>query len=316
MTTTPPELDRIADKVLNYRPTLKVIAGSEDKPLMINGIELPCYVLEDGTRVLSQRGVFAGLGTSRGGRENGGAKLPRFASTKALKPFIDGDLLMALKSPIRFQHPKGGRTAYGYSAEHFSALCRAIRAAHRAGALQPRQEPMAERCEILLDGFSTVGIVALVDETTGYERVKEERALAKILEAFIVKELQPWTKTFPYSFYEEIYRLKGWDGPHGVKRPPIIGRYTNDFVYERIAPGVLDELRSKNPILPSGGRQTKHHQWFTPDLGHPKLKEHLAAVTALMKAAPNWPSFMRSLNRVFPKVNTQMLMHMEDEDRL
>jgi len=81
-----------------------------------------------------------------------------------------------------------------------------------------------------------------------------------------------------------------------VKRPSIVGKYTNDFVYDCIAPGVLDERRRNNPAQLTGWRKNRHHQWFTPELGHPKLKEHLA-VTALMRAAPNWESFKRSINR-------------------
>lgn len=115
--------------------------------------------------------------------------------------------------------------------------------------------------------------------------------------------MQPWTKTFPYEFYQQIFRLKGWPGPEGVRGPRVSGHYTNDLVYERLAPGVLSELRRLNPKMPHGSRKNKHHQWFTPGLGHPKLKEHLAAVIMLMKAAPNWHHFKWSLDRGAPKLN-------------
>ena len=91
----------------------------------------------------------------------------------------------------------------------------------------------------------------LVDEATGYQRIRTERALVTILEKFIAKELQPWTRTFPYEFYDQIFRLRGSPGPDGVKRPSIIGHYTNDFVYVRLAPGVLEELKRVTPRLPS-----------------------------------------------------------------
>ena len=98
-----------------------------------------------------------------------------------------------------------------------------------------------------------------------------------------------------------------------MKRPQIIGRYTNDIVYARIAPGVLEELSYKNPTLPAGYRKDKHHQWFTSDLGHPRLKEHLAAVTALMRAAANWGQFQRSLKRAFKVQNDQFEMNLGDD---
>lgn len=101
----------------------KTLAGSVDRPLEIGTVQIDCYVLEDETRVLSQRGMFKGLGVTRGGPRtdkepsNTGAEIPRFASQNWLKPFIDGDLEVALKSPIFFQPPTG-HMGYGLSLIH------------------------------------------------------------------------------------------------------------------------------------------------------------------------------------------------------
>ena len=296
--------------------TLKVIAGTPDRPLVIGNIEIDCYVLEDEIRVLSQRGVFKSVSATRGGpysdseAKRDGAEMPRFANQKWLKPFVSNELSTALKSPILFKSPSGA-TAYGYPATLLVDICGAVVEADQAGATTDRQSSIVGRAMTLLRGLATVGIIALVDEATGYQQLREERALATILEKFMAKELQAWTKTFPYEFYKQIFRLKGWPGPDGAKRPSVIGHYTNDFVYDRIAPGVLEELKTRNPKLPSGRRKTTHHQWFTPEFGHPKLKEHLAAVTALMRAAPNWDRFKSSLNRALPKIGTTLLLHDE-----
>ncbi len=208
--------------------------------------------------------------------------------------------------------PPSGRTAYGQPAPILVDACGFVLDARDAGILSPSHH-VAEQADILIRGFATVGIIALVDEATGYQEIRAQRALATILEKFIAKELQPWTRTFPYEFYKQIFRLKGWPGPEGVKKPSVIGHYTNDFVYGRIAPGILEELRRINPVLRSTGRRKgTHHQWFTPDLGHPKLKEHLAAVTALMRAAPNWDAFQRSLQRAFPRRNETIPLALDD----
>ena len=212
-------------------------------------------------------------------------------------------LAARLNSSMEFQPAGGCRTAYAYPATLLVDLCSIVLEARDADVLHARQLSVARRADILIRGLATVGIIALVDEATGYEEIRARRALATILEKFIIKELRPWTRTFPYEFYEQIFRLKGWPGPDGVKRPSVIGHYTNDFVYARLAPGVLAELRRRNPKLPAGHRKSRHHQWFTPDFGDPRLKEHLAAVTALMRAAPNWDNFTRSLNRAFPPLN-------------
>jgi len=290
---------------------LKVIAGTPDRPLVIGDIEIPCYVLEDETRVLSQRGTIGALGMSvvSGTGRSGAHRILDFLSSNALKPHSGAELIARTSQRIEFVPARGGRTAYGYPATLLVDICNAVLDARNAGTLQRNQQHIAHRCEILIRGFATVGIIALVDEATGYQRIREERALATILEKFIAKELQPWTKTFPYEFYEQIFRLKGWSGPDGVKRPSIIGVYTNDIVYERLAPGVLEELQRVNPVLPAGYRKNRHHQWFTREIGHPKLREHLVGVIALMKASPNWTVFKRNLARVYPNPPEQIPLH-------
>ena len=301
---TPPDLDRITDKVLAYNPDgpvpdapLKVIAGASDRPLVIGDIEIPCYVLEDETRVLVQRGLATGIGMSN----PSGAQIGRFALSKSIKPFISNDLKVVLGNPIKFVI--SGGVAHGYPATLLVDLSNAVLAAREAGALQRHQAHIAQRCEALIRGLATVGVIALVDEATGYQRIREERALATILEKFVAKELQPWTRTFPIEFYTGICRLKGWPGAHAIRRPSVIGRYTNDFVYERLAPGVLEELRRLNPTLAAGGRRHKHHQWFTPELGHPKLKEHLEGVMVLIRISSSWSAFRKNLDIAYPKQN-------------
>lgn len=88
------------------------------------------------------------------------------------------------------------------------------------GALQSNQIHFAKQCEILVRGFARVGIIALVDSATGYEKVRARQSLEKILEEFVAKELQKWLKTFPDDFYHEIFRLNRW--PYvvsSVRRP-------------------------------------------------------------------------------------------------
>lgn len=296
------ELDAIADKVLAYDPTaekgpLEVIAGEAKSPLVIGDIKISCYVLEDESRVITRRGLFAGIGADN----RGGGETPDFFAQRWLKPFISNDLTMVVKSPILFHLPQGGAVAYGYPATVLADVCNAVIEADRKGATTKRQKGIVDRAILLLQGFAHIGVVALVDEATGYQRIREENALAKIFEDYITEELQPWALTFPIKFYEEICRLRGWDNILSVRRPSLVGRITNDAVYERLAPGVLDELREKNPVLPAGYRAQKHHQWLTPDLGHPKLREHLSGVMALMRASSSWHVFERNLEKAYPK---------------
>lgn len=182
------------------------------------------------------------------------------------------------------------------------------------GILRGRQRDLAEVADLLIRGFAQVGIIALIDEATGYQEIRAKRALAEILEKFIAKELQPWTRRFPEEFYQQIFRLRGWQyDPTTVKRPSIIGKMTNDLIYDRLAPGVLDELRRRNPVTEGGHRSHHHHQWFTEDVGHPRLREHLHAVIALMKASSTWNQFKRSIGRAFPKPGEAIPLELDDD---
>ena len=308
-----PELDAITDKVLD--PGLKVIAGSEDRPLMIGDIEITAYVLEDETRVLSQRGFLTAIGRSESGgtRRDGAHKLPRFLAADNLKPFISQDMT-ARTNLIKFQPPSGGPPAFGYRATLLPEVCNVYLDARRAQELRANQLHVADRAELLIRGLATVGIIALIDEATGYERIRAERSLAVILEKYIAERFRPWTRTFPYEFYEQIFRLKGWGSPEGIKKPSVIGHYTNDIVYARIAPGILDELQRINPTQSSGNRRQRHHQWFTPDIGHPELITHLQRIIGMMMGSSSWDDFKRRLDRALPKVNTNLAMPLDIDD--
>jgi len=278
----------------------------------IGDLMISAAVLDDGTRVLSERGVTDALGAKRGGshwqrqRAGGeGADLPVYLSATNLQPFIPARLRRELQKPIRYLNAKGGgRPAHGIRAERLLDICNVWLDAEEDGALLPSQMHIATKARILRDALATVGIIALVDEATGYQTARARDALEKILERFIAAELSRWAKTFPDEFYQEMFRLRGWDySPSTVKRPGVVGTWTNDLVYERLAPGVLDELRKKNPTNERGRRKTKHFQWLTEDVGHPRLREHLYAVIGLMRASSNWDEFYRILQRAFPKQN-------------
>jgi len=110
---------------------------------------------------------------------------PPFLAPSNLKPFISKELLGSTTAvPFR---TAGGRRGYGYRAELLPKVCAVYLEARDAGELLPSQQHIAERAEILIRGLAAVGIIALIDEATGYQRLREERALAVILESPIQK---------------------------------------------------------------------------------------------------------------------------------
>ncbi len=293
--------------------------GSPDKPLRVGDFEIPCYVLDDGRRVLVQRGMMTALDMKQGTAGRGaGDRLAKFVATKGLKPFVGADLADVIIRPIRFRVPTGG-IAYGYEATLLADLCDAVLAARKEDRLHRQQAHIAERCEILVRAFAKVGIIALVDEATGYQNVRARDALARILEKFIAKEIRKWVKTFPADFYVELFRLRGWKYPtlpaDQQKRPALVGMLTNNIVYERLAPGVLEELKRLTPRDDKGRLKTHYHRRLTEDIGHPRLREHLAAVIALMRASTTWDGFVQGLDRALPRFNKTVPLLLEYEQR-
>lgn len=300
----------------------KILIATHTGEVKIGDTVIACAVLEDGTRVLSERAVTKAFGAKRGGAhwrrkksDLDGANLPVYASAKNIIPFINNSLESALTNLILYKVKNGKTIAHGLQAKYLPDVCDVWLKARDAGKVFPSQVHLVIQADMLMRGLATVGIIALVDEATGYQETRDRKALHDILDRFLRKELAAWAKTFPDEFYKEIFKLKGWPwNPKSVKRPSIIGKYTNDIVYERIAPGLLQELQTKNPKDEKGRRKHKNFQWLTDDIGHPALSRHIHAVIALMRGSTKWDGFHRILQRSFPKQNESIwLSLLEDE---
>jgi hypothetical protein len=299
---TPEQRKEISAKAVEAKRAKSALPkATHSGELNIGEMSLPCYVLEDGSRVLSSRGVnFVFSGTTGGGINNpatdGARNLPRILSTKSIKSLIPEDLKARLLEPKEFRPLHGGRTAFGYDASTLPEMCEVIIDAYRIGAI--KNEKAKDNAEILIRGLARVGIVALVDEATGYEKERVAGSLAKILEAFIAKELQPWVKTFPPEYYEQLFRLynlpyppsgnKGW-------RPLFFGNITNDVIYDRLAPDLLPELKK---AASKAEKKSRLHQWLTSDIGHPKLREHLSSIITILKLSRTPQEFKDNVDRI------------------
>lgn len=297
----------------------KVLCGSGDRPMRIPALdlEIPCYVLEGERRVLVQRGMVTALNLSRGSSaRSGGDRLAKFVSGQKIKPFISSELLAVTTDPIKFRAPNGS-VAYGYDAEALHQICLAVLEARRRGVLQEQQKHIAERCEILISAWALAGIISAVDEATGYQYVRAKTAIEQIIDKWLVKELQPWKKQFPVDYYKRIHELNSWPfNPASVKRPGVVGKWTNDIVYDRLGPGLREQLHDYAGRDEKG--RLKHHlyKYLTGNHGIPELKAHLDGVVALMRAASNWKQFKEMLQRAFPKPHTTLSMALNDLDQM
>ncbi|WP_172961258.1 P63C domain-containing protein [Asticcacaulis excentricus] len=288
--------------------------GSADQPLKIGDAEIQCYVLADGRRVISQRGMNAALQRAESGSisrrkpvYDAVGNLPSFLYPSNIRSFISNDLALSATTPIEFKLPGGNTVGHGYPAEMLPEVCSVWMQAKEAGVLTPAQMKTAAAASIIVQAMAKVGIVALVDEATGYQSERERGELHRLLEAYLSEERLAWAKRFPDEFYKQIYRLKDWTWPpNGRAKPPVLGHITNDIVYERLPTGVLPKLRELNPAdEESKRRKFKHHQFLSPEVGQPDLRDHILQILPLMKVSKTWDGFKKLLEQAFPKSGDQ-----------
>lgn len=289
--------------------TGKTLKATHEGKLSIGNMDLDCAVLEDGSRVISGNAIFKAFGRTNRGRAKHETRVlnrPSFIDAKNLQPFIGEDLDGELK--VVNYTDKNGKEATGYNALVLPKLCKVyldarahIDPATRKPVLKKAQIPLARASEILLLGLSNIGIIALVDEATGYQYDRERNELQKILKAYISEELLAWQQRFPHDFYKEIFRLRGWDytAANIKTKPSVVGTWTNNLIYNQLPKGILRELKRLTPKDDVGKRKHQFHRLLSEDVGHPHLQKQIVSVVTLMNVSESWEEFIKLFNKKF-----------------
>lgn len=309
------QLSQEEKKALSKKANIEKINPSIPKAthtgiLKIGDQEIDCAVLSDGRRILRPHDIWKIMGRTKPNaktlRKAEEDQTPVFLSAKNLKPFIINDL--SIGTSIISYRSKSGKKSVGYECSVLTSACEAYLKARDAKVLTRDQFDIAIQCDIIMRGLAKTGLVALIDECTGYEEVRDRFALQAILDKYLRSEFAEWSKRFPPSFYEQIFRLNNWKFAEiSEKRPMIIGKYTNDIVYSRLMPELVEELQNRNPRNELGRRETRHHQWLS-DVGHIDLDRHISAVTALMKCCEHWKEFKELLSKVYPVKSSKEIL--------
>ena len=265
---------------------------------------IPCAVLDNGARVLTQQGVLLALGrarTAKGGEGASTGGLPAILRPRNLAPFIDESLTSMSQSiifkPLVAGHSKG--IAYGLPAETLPLICRVYVDAEDAGVLTASQRHVAQAARRLLVALENVAMIALVDEATGFQALRPHNELQRILEAYVLPEHRPWVKTVPVEFTKELYRLWGWDLSETMQGPRYAGKLIRKYIYQQLPEGILTALDESNPQDSNWQRRRKHHQFLTKEMGLEHFKTQLAGVMALMRASTTKNEFERLFQRAY-----------------
>ncbi len=241
--------------------------------LPLGGAELPCYVLDNGLRVIGRTSFTEALSGIKGG-----GSLEKYLGVASLKPFINMDLVLERMVAFRLPEVEGlERDVKGLPTDLVIEILNGFVAAMEASlgkkadpALTTRQLEMAVKASVLLGSCARVGLDALVDEATGYQYERAQDALQIKLKAYLEDEMRKWEPTFPNELWVEFARLTNWKGSV-TKRPKYWGKLVMELVYEYLDRDVAKWLKENAPA-PRHGQN--YHQWLSGQYGLKKLVEH------------------------------------------
>lgn len=254
----------IEGEVLPPSPFAK-FRGSID----MGGTPIDVYVLDTGDRVISMRGAVKAMTGQDAGN------LVEYLSVQGLKDFVDKDLAL-----VDFFIPGTQFRGRGITAEQFEKIITAyVRALHAGALTTSRQREIATTCAILSTAFLKIGIIAQIDEATGYQYARADDALQIKLRAFIADELRDWEKTFPDDLWEQFGRLTKWKGSL-QQRPKWWGHLVIELIYNALDPDIAKYLKENKP-KPVHGKN--YHQWLSQDIGLKALISHIYEIIGIAK---------------------------------
>lgn len=300
----PDTLDNVIDAIVSPEaiekskmPIARLLGAIE-----LGGTELDCYVLDNDDRVLSLSGTVRALtGTDSG-------NLGNYVAIEGLKPFINSDNVAGGIQP--FSIPGNPNLAKGIKAEIFLEICQAYVSAFKAGTLKTdRQKETAITCAMLLSSCAKVGLIALIDEATGFQYERAEDALQVKLRAFIADELRDWEKTFPDQLWQEFGRLTGWKGSlHS--RPKWWGKLVIELVYDTLDPDVAEYLRTHKPEA-----GVHWHRQLTDNLGVRQLVSRCYEVIGMAKDCRDMRELRDKVAKHYGKKPVQFTMYLPDSKK-
>jgi len=268
--------------------------------LPIGEAELPVFVLDDGQRVISRTGA-TGLLTDR----KGGGNLQSYLQVAALTDYLPSDL-SGLSIEFEILHVTNKKVV-GFSAETFIEICRAYVKALGDGVLDTdRQKEIAVKASMFLASCAKVGLIALIDEVTGYQYDRAADALQVKLKAFLAEEMREWEKTFPNDLWIEFGRLTKWKGSV-TQRPKYWGHLVTELVYGYLDQDVLKWLKDNHP-QPRHGQNW--HQWLNAQYGLQKLVQHIYTLIGIAKACFNMRELRDKMAELYGKQPVQLTLYL------
>ncbi|OGD57391.1 MAG: hypothetical protein A3J48_04125 [Candidatus Doudnabacteria bacterium RIFCSPHIGHO2_02_FULL_46_11] len=274
-------------------------------PIRLNGVEIECAILMDGTPILNKGRMMKAL--KRPWRGKSRSDSPTFIGAMNLQPFIKSEL-RALFAGIEYLDK--GRKVTGYDAKILPLVCQVYRDAQRASALTASQLPTAQACEVLSDAFAITGLTALIYEQLGYEKFKHPEAFRMLIESYMAEEVRKWSKEYPDELFFQMDRIYGNQPTTSRNRPMYYAKFIRKYIYTPIEKGeILRELDTRNPRNKKGNRKYRHHSHLSVDVGLPAMKAQIWQVLATLKISSDKRRFENNYARMMGQAFQENLFY-------
>ena len=277
----------------------QVPEAESDGFLQIGDVRIECYVLKGGIRLIHKRGMAKALGM----KSEGGNVFLRTMKRKGVGSVLPESLRQKINNPIVFK-PLSGDPAHGYEATVLIEICDALWDASKQGKLTQTQKFLGVQSEIIIRASAKVGIIALIDEATGYIYDKRRQEYKELFQEFVREEFREYGPEFPDQLFDVFYKLYKLPRMQKGRHPKFFAKLIRKYVYKPLANSngaILEMLDEKNPVVyKNGGRRYKMFQFLSDEIGLNALKAHLWQVIGIGNSCKSKDSFERSFNNAFP----------------
>ncbi len=280
----------------------QIAYGSDQLPLRIGTLELPCFILTDKNAVFTRSGVQKALGYDGKSRD---WLFDLLSSINKFYP-VSGALFEALEKPIVFfasDNPEA--TLEGFSPDTVVNAFRTIVNAKKDGYIGVGQLRHAKAAAAMLAFFEKHPAQPAVEEATGLHFLKDagKSHLRDRLVHLTGDAAYQWIPTLRDDFWDKIFEIHALDWHSLRTDPEIIAGLLHESVFSRLTSSLSETLRMQIP-------KRAYRRAGKPAISteHPELRAFLSELLSLLNAsANNWTIFLQLLNRIYPKTNPTTL---------
>lgn len=253
---------------------LVTVQATHSGNVRLGNVEYPCFILEDGRRMLSQHVLMRAIGITgnntaalyRGAKTSKKTDVRKLGKTTPSEGQNDQETGAISRFPkLQIRPPGAGRLVYGFEVAQVLDFLRDWQGRLIRGELRKNQRHIGEAAANLLASLAGVGIEAMVDEACGYSP-KETRQDA--LDRWLRRDRNKSEKSIlSERFMSEMCRLHGWTFVPGQRPPKLMIGVAGKF-YQCVLGGPrYVEFKSacdKDIVRPDGVR-SEMFQFLTND---------------------------------------------------